>query len=77
MTAVFTISGSTNIKQGKTQHPHYPHQPLSQPNKHIMYSGCLLLVPQLPLPKCATPKFPLRKHSRVASVCAVERKNTS
>ena len=61
------INGRTDVKVGKSQHPHYVHQALSQSNKHIIFRGCLFLVPFLPLPQPASLNIPLCRHPRGAS----------
>ena len=64
------INGRTDVKVGKSQHPHYVHQALSQSNKHIIFSfqhQCLFLVPFLPLPQPASLNIPLCGHPRGAS----------
>lgn len=51
-TAVFMVNGSTNVKQGEDQHPHYLHQPLNQPNKHIISRGLVTSPLALPSKAC-------------------------
>ena len=62
------INGCTDVKAGQSQQlPHYVYQALSQSNKHIIFRGCLFLVPFLPLPQPASLNIPLCRRPRGVS----------